>query len=120
MKRFIAAIMMTVMLFALAGCSDDGPVGYWIIDEVHAGEVVMTQTDAESVGMAKIGAVKLQKSGNCVVELLGDEFEGTWTQAEDGALTVNYGDGDVLEGSIGEDEIMTLTDPQGTEYKLSK
>ena len=107
-------------MIVLAGCSDDGPVGFWQIDEVKAGEVVMTQEDAESVGMATIGSIKLQKSGNCVVVLLGEESEGTWEQDEDGTITVKYGTGDVLSGSFDEDGNLHLEDDQETEYTLSK
>lgn len=82
----------------------------------------MTQEDAESIGLAVVGAIKLQKSGACVVELLGDESEGTWAQAEDGTITVTYGDENLtLTGKIDEETgVMTLHDDQGSEYVLSK
>ena len=108
------------MMFIMAGC-DNGPVGYWQIEQVTAGDLVMTQDDAESFGMATVGAVKLQKSGACVVKLLGDEYEGTWEQADNGTITVTYGDdGRVLSGTIDEEGVMTLTDEQGQEYILKK
>ena len=121
-------IILTVMLLVvvlvsgalmLTACGN-GVVGYWQITEVTAGDVVMTNEDANTLGLATVGAIKLQKSGKCVVTLLGEETEGIWTQTEDGALTVNYGDDMVLSGSINDEGVMVLTDTQGSEYKLEK
>jgi predicted small lipoprotein YifL len=122
MKKFLTTIIISCMMLALAGCGG-GPVGYWMIDKVVAGDVTMTQEDASSIGMATVGAIKLQKSGNCVVELLGNEYEGTWTQDDDGTLTVTYKydtEDLVLTGSIDDEGIMVLKDDQGQEYYLSK
>ena len=120
MKKLFTTILIACMIFALAGCSST-PVGYWQIEKVVAGDVVMTQEDASSIGLSAVGAIKLQKSGNCVVELLGDESEGTWTQDENGEITVTYGDENlVLKGSIDEEGVMKLTDDQGQEYILQK
>lgn len=123
MKRKISTLILIMMLCistAVMTACGGGPVGFWQIDEVNAGDVVMTEDDAESFGIATIGSVKLQKSGKCVVTIIGEEQEGTWEQAEDGTITINYGDNMTMTGSIGEDNIMTLTDTQGSEYKLSK
>lgn len=119
-KNLTAIVLAVIMMLSMAGCSSSGPVGYWQIDEVSAGEVVMTQEDANSLGIATVGSVKLQKSGACVVTMLGEESEGTWTQAEDGTLTVTYGDDLVLTGSIDDEGVMTLEDAQGSVYTLSK
>lgn len=120
MKKLFATIVIASMVFVMAGCSS-GPVGYWQIEQVTAGNVVMTNEDASSIGMATVGAVKLQKSGNCVVELLGTEYTGTWTQNDNGDITITYGDENLaLKGSIDEEGKMTLTDDQGQEYILEK
>ena len=123
-KRVISKIlvlMLTVCMTmgALTSCGS-GPVGFWKVDEVTAGDVVMTDDDAGSIGLNAIGTVKLQKSGNCEVTMLGEESAGTWEQAEDGTITINYGDGFTLTGTIDEEGVMTLSDLQGSEYKLSK
>ena len=120
MRKTIITAVIAIMVFVLAGC-DNGPVGYWQIEKVTAGDIVMKQEDASSIGMATVGAIKLQKSGNCEVELLGEESTGTWTQDDDGSLTITYGDENlVLTGSIDDEGVMTLADDQGQEYVLSK
>lgn len=125
-KKKIAAIIAIMLITAAAGifvfaaCSGNPAVGFWIVDEVTAGDVVMNQKDAQSVGYNAVGTVKLQKSGKCEIVLLGEETTGKWNQASDGTITINHGDKQTLTGSINEDGIMTLVDPQGTEYVLSK
>ena len=123
MKRIIA-VMLTVVLtaaIALTACSQSDPViGFWVINHVTAGDVEMNAKDAESIGLTAIGTVKLQKSGNCEIELLGEKSEGTWEQAEDGTITIKYGNDLTLSGTVDDKGVMTLEDPQGTEYSLSK
>lgn len=120
MTKKLCVVMLTLcMLFTLVGCGS-GPVGYWKIDTVEAGEVTMGIEDAKSIGLPMVGAVKLQKSGNCEVTLLGEESKGTWEQAEDGTITVNTENDAVYTGSIGEDKVMTLSDAQGVKYTLEK
>ena len=120
MKKFLTTLIMTCMVFVLAAC-ESGPVGFWKIDKVTAGDVIMTQEDASSLGLSTVGSVKLQKSGACVVDFLGEELEGTWTQAEDGTITITYGtEGLILSGAIDEEGVMLLRDEQGSEYLLSK
>lgn len=80
----------------------------------------MSGQDAESIGLSAIGTIKLQKSGKCEVNLLGEEATGTWEQAKDGTITISYGDSLSLSGTIDDKGVMTLSDPQGAEYKLSK
>lgn len=121
-KALIALILITVMATALAlsSCSGDPAIGFWIVDKVTAGEVEMNSEDAKSIGLNAVGTVKLQKSGNCVVNLLGEESEGKWQKDADGTITITYGGDQKLTGSIDDEGIMTLTDPQGAEYVLSK
>ena len=125
-KKRTAAVIAIILTMAIAGtlvftaCSSNPAVGFWIVDKVTAGDVVMNEEDAKSIGLNAIGTVKLQKSGNCEVNLLGEDAEGKWSQAEDGTITVTYGEDLTLTGSIGEDGTMTLLDPQGSEYILSK
>ena len=123
MKR-ILALMLTVVLtaaIAMTACSQASPVvGFWVINNVKAGDVMMDAKDAESIGLTAIGTVKLQKSGKCELDLLGEESKGTWKQADDGTITIKYGDDLTLSGTVDDKGIMTLKDPQGTEYSLSK
>ena len=78
------------------------------------------EQDAQSLGLTSIGTIKLQKSGKCELDLLGEKSEGTWKQAKDGKIEIQYGDDLKLTGSVDDEGIMTLQDPQGAEYKLKK
>jgi hypothetical protein len=120
MKIRLAAAEVTalIMIMTLASCG--GPVGYWTIDEITTGDVVMTQDDAKALGFGIPGAFKLNKSGSCEIELLGDKYEGTWEQSKDGTITMKYGKDQSAKASIDDDNIMTATDNKGTVYKLSK
>lgn len=118
----IALILMTAaaIMVVFTACSDDSAVGFWIVQKVTAGDVVMNEQDAESIGLNAVGTIKLQKSGNCEINLLGEEATGKWEKAKDGTITINYGDKQSLSGSIDDKGVMTLTDPQGAEYILAK
>ena len=82
--------------------------------------VVMKEEDAESIGLSAVGTIKLQKSGSCELDLLGEESKGKWKKAKNGTITITYGDDMTLTGSIDDKGVMTLTDPQGAEYTLTK
>ena len=114
----LAAVIISSV--ALTACGTNPAVGFWIIDKVTAGDVVMTEKDASGIGLNAVGTIKLQKSGNCEVTLLGEEATGTWEQAEDGTITITYNGDQTLSGSIDDEGVMTLTDPQGAEYILTK
>lgn len=118
----IALIIMTAAaaMVVFTACSDDSAVGFWIVEKVTAGDVVMNSQDAESIGLNAVGTIKLQKSGNCELNLLGEESKGKWKQAKDGTITISYGDKQTLTGSINDKGVMTLNDPQGAEYVLKK
>ena len=118
----IALILMTAaaIMVVFTACSDDSAVGFWIVQKVTAGDVVMNEQDAESIGLNAVGTIKLQKSGGCELNLLGEESEGTWEKAKDGTITIKYGEDQALTGSIDDEGIMTLKDAQGAEYTLAK
>ena len=78
----------------------------------------MTQEDIDDMGLDP-GFIKINRSGSCVVNLLGDEYEGTWTQNEDGSYAFNYGE-DMTGMATIDGDIMTMTDAQGSVYILSK
>ena len=112
----IAMLSITSVMFTACG---SGPVGFWQVDKVESGTVTMTKDDAAEIGLNAVGTIKLQKSGNCVVVLIGEEYEGTWTQSDDGEIVINYDEDKELRGTI-TDGTMTLTDEQGSLYTLSK
>jgi hypothetical protein len=125
-RKKTAAIIALILTMAVAGtivftaCSSDPAVGFWVVNQVTAGDVVMNEKDAQSIGLSAVGTIKLQKSGNCEVVLLGEETAGKWEKAADGTITVTYGENLTLTGSIDDEGVMTLLDPQGAEYVLSK
>lgn len=114
-KRLLALTMIVIMAVCCTSCTK---LGKWVITEVSAGDVVMTETDIDSMGL-DAGFVKLNKSGSCVVNLLGDEYDGSWTEGEDGSMVLEYGDGMTGSATI-EGDMMTFTDAQGAVYKLKK
>lgn len=117
-KKLFIITLLFLMILTMTGCK--GSVGYWQIQEITAGNITMTQKDVSEMGLDRAGSLKLQKSGKCVVNILGDEMEGQWTEAEDGTISIVYGDDQKGSAVIAEDGIMTFTDSQGTEYKLEK
>lgn len=124
-KKTISIIAAIVMISVLGGltltaCSQDSAIGFWIIEKVTAGDVVMTEQDASSIGLNAVGTIKLQKSGKCELNILGEESEGTWEKDKNGTITINYGKGQTLSGKINKKGKMKLTDPQGAEYILEK
>lgn len=117
-KRILTMALLLVMALVMSGCDEN--VGYWQIYEINAGEVVMTKDDMSHMGFDNPGFVKLQKSGKCVINIFGEESEGTWKEGEDQEIAIIYGDD--LKGSavLDEDGTMTFLDFQGTQYKLTK
>lgn len=103
-------------MLTLTSC--DTILGKWRIMEVSAGDVIMTQDDIDSIGLDP-GFIKINKSGSCIVNLLGDEYEGTWTQSEDGTIRFSYGD-DMTGTATVDSATMTMTDAQGSVYTLEK
>ncbi len=119
MKKKISTILiMLAMMMVMSGCDDT--VGYWQIQKIVAGDVVMTEKDVADMGFDDAGSIKLQKSGKCVVNLLGDESKGNWEEEKDGTITINYGKDRKGTAVISKDEVMKFTDFQGTEYMLKK
>lgn len=118
-KAFGIIIIGIAFMLMLSGCGS-GAVGYWTIQEIKSGDITMGPSDAENIGLPIVGSVKLQKSGKCEVILLGEESEGEWTQNEKGKIKINADSDIKLSGRIDDEGIMTLKDPQGTEYTLEK
>jgi len=118
MKKLFAVLLMGLMMFALASCSEhDEYVGYWNIKNVQAGDVVMTESDINDMGL-DAGYIKLTKKGNVEISLLGDEYEGVW-DLQNGQAIITYGD--ALSGTVERtEEGITFTDVQGAVYKAER
>lgn len=119
-KRILALVLALVMVFALTGCSDEiKMVGRWNITKVTAGDLVMDQDELGELGLNSAGYLKLNKSGSCVVNLLGDEYEGNWELNDDGEAVVTYGSG--MKGTATrDDKVITFVDAAGNEYEMEK
>ena len=113
-KKLLTLLLIGMMIFACTSCTI---LGKWVIKEVSAGDVVMSEDDINSMGM-DAGFIKLNKSGSCVVNLLGDEYDGTYTE-DNGTLSITYGD-DMSGTATIKDDVMTFTDAQGANYTLEK
>lgn len=121
MKKILSVILLAaLMLMMLTACEgEDAYIGKWTINEISAGDITMTADDIQDMGLSA-GFVKLQKSGKAVINLLGDESEGTWEMNEDGtAVVVNYGDDQVGNVTL-EEKVLTLEDSQGSIYKATR
>lgn len=117
----IIAMMLSVMLVFTA-CSDRTKMlGRWNVTKITAGDLVMEADELEELGLTSAGFLKLNKSGSCVVNLLGDEYEGTWEFNEsDGTATVTYDDGSKQGSAVRKDKVITFTDAEGNEYEMQK
>lgn len=115
-KKLLSIAMICMLVFSLTACAQE--LGKWRISEVTAGDISMTQEDIDDMGLDP-GFIKINRSGSCVVNLLGDEYEGTWSQKEDGSYALKYGD-DMSGTATIDDGTMTMTDAQGSIYILSK
>lgn len=125
--RTAAAALMMVIIIAFIGIAavalvtknSDAAVGYWKIKEVSVFGTVMTEKDAEKIGLSEIGYIRLNRSGSCTLALLGREYEGSWTEADDGTLTIRYGEDKTITAVIKEG-VMTAEDGSSAQYKLEK
>ena len=118
-KRICVIALMLAMLLMLAGCSaEKALIGKWSINEVSAGDVTMTEEDIDDMGL-DAGYIRLNKSGSAEINLLGDEYEGTWAYEKEGSATVTYGDDQQGKITV-KDKVMTFVDAQGSTYKAER
>lgn len=122
-KKLLALLVIGIMVFSLTSC-DMELLGKWQIVSVKAGEVVMDQNDIEDLGI-DVGYIKLNRSGSCKMNLLGDEYEGNWTESGKGANSSNsleftYGESLTATATFNDNQEMIFTDSQGSEYTLTK
>lgn len=124
MTIIMLAILTVVAFFAVLLVStkaSDSPVGYWIIKEGTSGGVTMSQEDAEALGLNEVGSMRLDKSGDCEVTILGEESKGKWTAGDDGTITIDCGEEKTFTATIDEEGVMTAKDDtMMVEYKLEK
>ena len=131
-KRSVHKIVITVILIAILAAAvafgimvlsiknSSSHVGYWVIKEGASGGVTMTQEDAEALGLNEVGSFRLDKSGDCKVTILGEEYDGKWTEDDDGNLTITYGEDKTLTATIDDEGIMKAHDELMMEYTLEK
>ena len=122
-KKLLTLLLVGIMIFTLASC-DMAILGKWRITQVTAGDVKMTQEEIVEMGLEG-GYIKLNKSGSCKINLIGDEYDGTWTATGEGAvpentIQINYGEGLSGVATFDENKEMKFTDSQGAEYILEK
>ena len=117
-KKVLATILIAAMVFAFASCSTI-LYGKWRINKVVAGDVKMTGEEIKEMGL-EAGYIKLNKSGSCVVNLLGDEYDGRWEKKDKKHLDITYNNDQKGEATIVSDGNMTFVDAQGAEYTLKK
>lgn len=121
MKKILSIVLLAgLMLMMLTACEGEKAfIGKWTINEISAGEITMTADDIQDMGLSA-GFVKLQKSGKAVINLLGDESEGTWEMNEDGTgVVISYGDDQTGNVTLEEKEL-TFVDSQGSVYKATR
>ena len=116
----ILAIFACVVWMGISAKNSDSPVGVWEVKKISAYGNVMTAEDAENMGLDGIGYIRMNNNGSCSVKILDLEGEGTWSQAEDGSVTIDYGSGQPFVARINDEGIMTITDEVSVEYKLEK
>lgn len=119
-KNFVIAILASLMLMLLSSCEGaNAYIGYWKINEIYAGDVTMTMEEVMDMGLDP-GFVKLQKSGAAVVNLLGDEYDGTWVMNEDGSgATITYDDERTGTATL-DGKVMTFVDAQGCTFSMTR
>ena len=112
MKKILLIFILVISILTLSAC--ESSVGYWCVQEIKAGDVVMTTKDGKSLGL-NLGSYKLCKSGKCEVYLLEEKYEGTWEE-KDGVITIKYGERTATGKRKGKN--IYLEDDQRTNYVL--
>lgn len=116
-KRILSILLIIVMAVCMTACSGT-LIGKWNITEISTAGFEMGQDEIKEMGI-EAGFIKLNKSGNCKINFMDDEYDGSWTEVEEGQIEIKYGDDSIGEGVI-EDGVMTFTDAEGTVYTLEK
>ena len=116
-KKLLTLFVILALLVGLTSCGAT-MLGKWKIVEISAGDMVMDQDDMESMGLDP-GYIKINKSGSCELNLLGDEYEGTWSGSEETQLDFSYG-GEFTATATIDNGTMDFTDSQGNIYTLKK
>lgn len=119
-KKLLVITMTALMLLSLTACSPElKMVGRWNIVSVDTGDMTIEAGEFEEYGLKDPGYVRLNKSGSCILNLLGDEYEGEWELDNNGEVDVIYSD--KMKGhAVRDGKKMTFVDGNGNEYKLEK
>lgn len=124
-KKLFVVFLLIVIGCSFTACTPSLKIlGKWNITEYELGNVKMDKNDAEDMG-SDLGFIKINKSGSCVVNFLGDEYEGKWTGTGTDNITANtnleitYGDNQTATASF-EGDTMIVTDSQDGKYSLEK
>lgn len=119
-KKLLVISMAIIMMLAMTACSEKTALlGKWHITNVTAGNMQIDSSEMQDLGLSSTGYIKINKSGSCIVDLLGDEYEGTWEMNDDGEITIEYGKDEV--GHAKKDgDVLNFTDSQGNLYELQK
>lgn len=121
LSYLLLSISMVFCLIMLSSCSEQLELlGKWRIVKINAGEMILEETDLTDAGITDPGFIKLNRSGSCVVNLLGDEAEGTWKESGEDTLTIKYGKKKGKATIDLDENLMQFKDAEGNSYRLRK
>lgn len=125
-KKILAVFLLIVICFSFTACNPSLKLlGKWKVVEVETGKVDMDKNDVKDMGGLDLGFIKINKSGKCKIDFLGDEYDGTWTGSGTDKLDSNtkisfkYGDNITSTGTF-DGDMLIVKDSQGAEYRLEK
>lgn len=118
-KKMLALGAVAIIMIMLTACSTEMKViGKWYIKNVSIGGMEMTEQDFKDFGISSGGSVKFRKSGKCDIDLLGDEYEGTWSIDDKDVITIKYNKTQAT--ATLKDKVMTMTDANNGVYTMEK
>ena len=121
-RNALIIVLALSMMLVFTGCSDRTKmIGRWNVTKVTSGELEMNKAELEELGLSSAGYIMFKKSGNCVLSLLGDEYEGTWTYDEQtGEASIVYDEESRTGVATRADKVVTFIDSEGNEYTMEK
>lgn len=120
-SKFLLSLILFSCVLMFSSCSEQLELlGKWRIVKINAGEMILEEEDLSDAGITDPGFVKINRSGSCLVNLLGDEAKGTWTESGEDTLSIKYGKKKGKATIDFDENIMQFTDAEGNSYKLRK